>query len=170
MGVLYGYKQTVRYIAGIVTGVCLYMLLAGLISASLLRLLPSIEGPLRLVGAVYILWLAFKTVQASYGFNEQVQKPLGFVNGLLLQLVNVKAIVFGLTLFTTFLAPITGTPAYLVLAAALLGVLTFLATSTWALFGTAIKTHLHQPVMRNAINIFLALLLVYTAVKISGLA
>jgi cysteine/O-acetylserine efflux protein len=168
MGVLYGYRNTLRYIAGIVTGVCLYMLLAGGVSASLLTLIPSIEKPLRFVGAAYILWLAFKTVQASYQFEKQTSRPMGFVNGLLLQLVNFKSIVFGLTLFSTFLAPIARTPTYLLLAAASLAGITFVATSTWALGGTAINTHLHQPAVRSAINLLLALLLVYTAANIAG--
>ena len=170
MGVLYGYKPTLRYIAGITLGAFLYMTLAGWVSASLLTLIPSVETPLRFIGAAYILWLAFKTVQASYGFSEQTQIPLGFVNGILLQMVNVKAIIYGLTLFSTFLAPIAGSPVNIILWAGVVAGITFAAASTWATFGTAIKTHLHQQVARNAVNIVLALLLVYTAVKISGLA
>ena len=170
MGVLYGYKLTLRYLAGIALGVFLYMTLAGWVSASLLMLIPSIETPLRFIGAAYILWLAFKTVQASYSFSEQTQKPLGFVNGILLQMVNVKAIIYGLTLFSTFLAPIAGSPVNIALWAGVVTAVTFVATSTWAMFGTAIKTHLHQQTARSAVNVVLALLLVYTAVKMSGLA
>ena len=168
MGVLYGYRRTLGYLAGIAAGVGLYMLLAGGVSASLLTLVPAIEKPMRFAGAAYILWLAFKTVQASYGFGQQAREPLGFVNGLVLQAVNVKAIIYGLTLFTSFLTPIAGHSVYLPVSAVILGAVTFVATSTWALAGTAINRYLHRPLMRNAVNVALAGLLVYTAAKIAG--
>jgi hypothetical protein len=45
----------------------------------------------------------------------------------------------------------------------------FCATSTWALFGTAIKTHLHHPRLKTVINILLSLSLVYTAISLTGI-
>jgi threonine/homoserine/homoserine lactone efflux protein len=53
--------------------------------------------------------------------------------------------------------------------AALLAAVSFFATSAWALFGTAIKTYLHDPRLITAINIILSLLLIYTAVTLTGI-
>jgi cysteine/O-acetylserine efflux protein len=46
----------------------------------------------------------------------------------------------------------------------------FGSTSTWALCGAAIRKHLHQPRVRVLVNAVLVLLLVYTAVDLSGIA
>ena len=169
MGVLHGYKKTVKYCLGIATGFFGLMLLCGLISTTLLRILPGVETPLRIAGAVYILWLAFETLHASYTFEDTDQRPLGFARGVLLQVLNPKAIFYGLTLFSTFLSPITGNPTYLILLTLFLSSMSFCSTSMWALFGASIRTYLHQPKIRQGVNLILALLLVYTAIELSGL-
>ena len=169
MGVLHGYKRTLKYLLGIATGFFFVMVLCGWISTTLLKVFPSFETTLRFIGAGYILWLAFETLRASYTFQEGGQSLMGFARGLLLQVLNPKVIVYGLTLYSTFLAPITGNPAYLVLSALLLTAIAFCATSTWALFGWAIRTYLHQPRIRRFVNLGLSLLLVYTAIELSGL-
>jgi cysteine/O-acetylserine efflux protein len=169
MGVLYGYRSTFRYLAGITIGFFLVMLASGMVSTALLRILPAVETALRVIGALYILWLAWHTFKASYAFDENGGDRLGFPQGLTLQVVNPKAIVFGLTLYSGFLEPVVTGPITLVASAFALAVLAFSAISTWALFGAAIRTYMNQPRVRILINALLSLLLVYTAVEISGL-
>ncbi|MBI1879250.1 MAG: LysE family translocator [Chloroflexi bacterium] len=169
MGVLHGYKNTLMYQVGMAAGVFCVMLLSGWLSTSLLNFFPTFESILRIIGAGYILYLAFGMLKASYTFNENDSKPIGFAQGFMLQLLNPKLIVYGLTLFTAFLAPITSNTALLVLAVILLTATAFCATSSWALFGTTIKTYLHQPQVKAIVNIILALFLVYTAIELAGI-
>jgi cysteine/O-acetylserine efflux protein len=65
MGILYGYQRSVNYLLGIASGFFGIMLLSGLISRTLYTLFPAIEGALRIVGALYILWLAYKSLKTS---------------------------------------------------------------------------------------------------------
>jgi threonine/homoserine/homoserine lactone efflux protein len=44
----------------------------------------------------------------------------------------------------------------------------FTSVSLWTLFGAVIRRYLNRPKVRRTVNIILALLLVYTAVDISG--
>jgi hypothetical protein len=135
----------------------------------LLAHFPAIETPLRLIGAAYILYLAYSMLKASYQFKAQDEKPLGFNQGFLLQLLNPKLFVYALTLFTGFLAPITTSLPLLILAACLLAVVAFCATSGWALFGTVVKAYLRHPRVKLIVNIVLSLALVYTALELAGL-
>ncbi|MCJ7736463.1 MAG: LysE family transporter [Anaerolineae bacterium] len=169
MGVLHGYKKTLRYMAGIATGFFLIMLLCSWVSMTLLDAYPALETVLRFIGAGYILWLAYHTLRANYTFGEDDRTLLGFTNGLVLQILNPKAIIYGLTLYSTLLAPATGNSAYQMLSALLLAVVAFCATSTWALFGSLIRAQLKQPKIRRAVSLVLALLLIYTAFELSGL-
>ncbi len=57
----------------------------------------------------------------------------------------------------------------MLLSAAGLAVVAFSAVSTWALFGSAIRRFLHVAWVRQVVNALLALLLIYTAVEVSGL-
>jgi cysteine/O-acetylserine efflux protein len=169
MAVLHGYKNTLKYQAGLAAGVFLLMLLSGLLSTTLLRIFPTFEPMMRYVGAVYILYLAFGILKASYTFTEKNVKPLGFLHGFMLQILNPKLFVYAFTLFSAFLATMTKNITVLLLVVTLLAVVAFCATSTWALFGTSIKTHLHHPRLKTVINIILSLSLVYTAISLTGI-
>jgi cysteine/O-acetylserine efflux protein len=169
MGVLHGYKNTLAYQVGLAVGVFLVMLLIGWVSTAFLRIFPVLEPILRYIGAGYILYLAFKILKANYMFNEEDVKPIGFYHGFLLQILNPKLTFYAFTLFSAFLAPITQNVALLVVAAALLSMTSFGATSVWALFGAAVKSYLHQPRVKAIVNGLLALLLVYSAVNLVGL-
>ena len=169
MGVLHGYKNTLTYQVGMAAGVFCVMLLSGWVSTSLLNFFPAFESTLRIIGAGYILYLAFGILKTSYTFNENNLKPMGFAQGLMLQILNPKLIVYAFTLFSAFLAPITNNVALLVLAVVLLTATAFCATSVWALFGTAIKTYLHNPRLKATVNVILSLFLVYTAIALTGI-
>ena len=169
MGVLYGYKRTLPYMLGMVSGFFMMLTLSGLVSGFLLEQIPAFETILRIAGALYILWLAWHTLKASYTFDEEEQKPLGFIQGFLLQVLNVKVIVYGLTLYGTFLANKIPSFFHLVLSAALFASVGFTSVTLWTLFGAGIRKYLNRPKVRQAVNIVLALLLVYTAVDLSGL-
>ncbi len=169
IAVLHGYKNTLNYQGGLAAGVFFVMLLSGWISTTLLGIFPALEPALRYVGAGYILYLALGILKASYTFTDQNVKPLGFVNGLVLQVLNPKLIVYAFTLFSAFLTPITNNVALLVLVVVLLAATSFGATSVWAIFGTAINTYLHNPRLKAIVNILLSLSLVYAAIALTGL-
>ena len=168
MGVQHGYRHTLNFMLGLAAGVFAMMLVSGWVSTTLLHAFPVLETALRYVGAAYILYLAYGILKASYTFAEQEVKPLGFGHGLMLQLLNPKLVVFAFTLFTAFLAPITGNPALLLVAVSLLALTSFCATSVWALFGTGIKTYLRSQRAKATANLILALFLVATALILAG--
>jgi cysteine/O-acetylserine efflux protein len=168
LGVLRGYKNTLTYQAGLAVVVFLIMLLSGLISTTLLRIFPALDPVLRYTGAAYILYLAFAILKASYTFENQAEKPYGFMHGVALQGLNPKLFVYAFTLFSTFLSQITQNVALLVLSAVLLAAISFCSTSVWALFGTVIKARLHNPRLKLTVNILLSLSLVYAAIALTG--
>jgi threonine/homoserine/homoserine lactone efflux protein len=77
--------------------------------------------------------------------------------------------VYAFTSFSAFLVTITANIALVILAALILAVKSFCATSVWALSGTAIQAYLHSPRMKMVVNIILWLSLVYTAITLTGL-
>ncbi len=121
-----------------------------------------------MLAPVYILYLAFGILKASYTFTEKDSKPLGFLHGFMLQILNPKLFVYAFTLFSAFLATMTKNMIVLLLVVTFLAMVAFCATSTWALFGTAIKTHLQNPRLKLVVNILLSLSLVYTAIALTA--
>jgi cysteine/O-acetylserine efflux protein len=169
MGVLYGYKRTLFYLLGIASGFFLVMFACAYLSSTLLNIMPGVEGYLRLVGGSYIVWLAIITLRTSYSFEESGRTHQAFIKGFILQLFNPKVALYGLTLYSTFLAPISDRLDYLSLSAVAFAFTAFISTSTWTLFGAAIRNHLKNLFFRRMVNLALSLLLVYTAIELSGI-
>jgi len=170
MSINFGIKKTINYMYGVVTGFFFLLLLCGFFSNLLFIAIPSVEPIMRWVGAAYILYLAYSTFKAGFSFKEKSNRYLwGFYKGVLLQFVNPKGIIYGLTLYSVFLSPILGNPLYIIMFSLGFVFLGFCSIFIWALFGAIINQYLHQIKLRIILNSILSLLLVYTAVKISGI-
>lgn len=169
MGVNHGYKRALTYIWGIVLGITLQAMLSGMISRTLIDVFPSFERILRFIGAGYILWLAYKTLESSYMNGDDKAEALGFREGFLLQFLNIKAILFVLTIYNVYLTPILGNLWWIILAAVFLGIRALLANSAYALFGATIRRWLGNPAIARAFNIAVALMLAFNAVDLLGL-
>ncbi|OQY54107.1 MAG: lysine transporter LysE [Desulfobacteraceae bacterium 4572_88] len=168
MGVMYGYRKTFNYLLGITFGFFLVMIACAYLSSTLLRIMPVAEQYLRWAGAGYILWLAIGILNSDYSVSESDELPKAFTKGFILQLFNPKGAVYGLTLYSTFLASISDRPDYLLLSAVSFALTAFVAISAWALFGAVIKKKLKNDAFRKIINVFLSVLLIYTAIELSG--
>ena len=169
LAVLHGYKNTLRYQAGLAAGVFFLMFLSGLLSTTIVRIFPFFEPIMHYAGAAYILYLAFGILKASYTFTEKESRPLGFLHGFLLQILNPKLFIYAFTLFSAFLTTMAKDITSLLLMVTFLAVVAFCANSTWALFGTAIKARLQDPRVKMIVNVILSLSLVYTAISLTGL-
>lgn len=169
MGVIYGYKTAFNFLVGIAFGFFVVMIACAYLSSALLAVIPVAERYLRWIGAVYILWLAIGTLRSSYSFSESDGLSKAFTKGFILQLFNPKVAVYGLTLYSTFLAPISRRMDYLSLSALSFAFTAFVATSTWALFGAAIKEKLKNNSFKKIVNTSLSILLIYTAIELLGI-
>lgn len=169
MGIVYGYRKTLTFLLGISSGFFLVMVVCAYLSSALLTLIPSLQTYLKWVGSLYILYLAFGVLKSSQSFEPDNDPPKAFMKGFILQLSNPKVIVYGLTLFSTFLAAYSN-QSYILAGFSLGFALTaFTATSTWAICGAVIKNKLKNENIRKSINWGLAVLLVYTAIDLSGI-
>jgi cysteine/O-acetylserine efflux protein len=166
MAVVYGYKRTINYQMGLALGFFCVMLLSGWFSANLLNYLPFIEPILRYVGAGYILYLAISILKASYSVSENSTEPLKLRDGITLQLLNPKLIIFTLTLFSGFLSSAVSNQILLLLFSLGFAGLSFCSTSIWALFGTVIQMYLRERRYTLAINFVLSLSLIYIALSL----
>lgn len=174
LGVMYGYRRSLPFIAGVTCGFTVVMLVCAAAAALLLGALPAIEPYLKYVGAAYILWLAWTTwsKRAEFGKavgEKDVPRSHGFPGGFVLQFANPKAIVYGLMMYSTFLAALASKPVPLAVSAVALALLSMTSTSLWSVSGMTVRRWLRTDRDRAIIAGVLSLTLVYTAVELSGL-
>ncbi len=159
----HGFKKTVPFVLGAVSGFFVVICLGGALTTMLHNIIPAVEPYMLVIGAAYILWLAW-TVWRSKPHEEK--KGLAAVNsygsGFLLQFVNVKGILYAVTVMSSFILPYyQGFPAVSVFALALT-VIGLASTASWALFGAVFERFLKR--YSKVTNAVMALLLVYCAV------
>jgi cysteine/O-acetylserine efflux protein len=158
-----GYRRTLKFLAGIVTGFLLVMLLCGLLNFALLSLAPQVRTWLNILGAAYMVYLAIHIMLSRPDEGEQTTGRLNtFRAGFVLQFLNLKGILYGITVFSNFIVPAYPNPLLAALFAPLLAVIAFLAISAWALGGDIFRKTLNR--YYRAANIVMGLLLIYTAV------
>ena len=167
-GLQHGFKKTLPFILGIISGFFIAMLAIALISTVILRYIPQFQLYLKVIGGAYILWLAYRSLRATYQIEKNDQPPLTFTSGFLLQFINPKVIFFGLTIFTSFLHSLTGNLLFLFAAAAGLSGWVFLMNSFWAGAGSVIFNYFDNPVVKRVFSLAIAAMLVYAALNIFG--
>lgn len=69
-------------------------------------MLPGVMGVIKYVGAAYILWLAVH-IALSRPDLDQGEQSASFWKGFVLQFVNVKIYMFGITALTGYIVPYT---------------------------------------------------------------
>lgn len=96
-GVNFGLKRTWPHIFGIAFGVSSLLLAMALGLGALFLLFPSLNTVLKFVGAVYMLWLAWKiATSGGPGESDGKSRPMGFFEAMAFQWVNPKAWVMAL--------------------------------------------------------------------------
>ncbi len=165
MGLSFGYQRSFRYMLGIAVGFFLIMLSCSLLSAFIQSYLPKMVTVLSCIGSLYIFYLAYHTLKSGYSFSKDESQPLGFGRGFMLQVVNPKVIILGLTVYTTFLSSMPHTWFNLIFSTCGFTMMSFAAVSSWAKFGALIGETMQKERTRKIVNTFLAVSLCYVAIK-----
>jgi len=122
---------------------------------------PSNLTYLTYAGVIYILWLAYQVAISRPG-NDTSSKQASFWSGFMLQIVNVKIFLFGITALTGYVTPYYSSLGMLVFFEMIIATIGSIATLTWVFLGGLFqKTYIKH---FRVINSILALILVQCAV------
>lgn len=161
----YGFKRTICFCFGVSVGFFILLLLSSFFNVLLHNFIPKIETFMAIIGAAYLLYLAFIIVKST-GIKEDASggKYNGFIAGTLLQFVNPKGILYAVTAIGTFVLPYYSTYTALFLFSILLAFIGLLSSMSWSLFGSLFKKVITRYELQ--FNVIMALLLVYSAITI----
>lgn len=162
-GLRSGYRRTLGFLSGMTTGFFVVMLISGMLNVALVSVVPQIRFWLNLFGAAYMIYLAVHIVLSKpHEDGPQANGLNTFGGGFFLQFVNLKVILYGITVFALFITPIYQNPMLVSLFAPLLACIGFIAVSSWALGGNLFRSFLQK--YEHWFNLLMGALLVYTAI------
>lgn len=141
------------------------MILCGFGCNLLIELLPDVLGVLKILGVGYVLYLAYKVgISKPQSFEQAHNERLGFLNAFFLQFVNVKIILYAITIHISFVLPYYHSFFYTSAFILLSIIIGFLGIFLWVIAGVTLKAFLikHYKIA----NLIMAALLVLSAVQI----
>jgi threonine/homoserine/homoserine lactone efflux protein len=169
-----GHRKTLPFRLGVSTGFFMILVLSIFFNQMLVQFLPKAQLIMRIIGTTFMLYLAFKFsgIQLPSKSKKKSKKteqtiPLTYRTGILLQFINPKGLLVGLTIISTFIAPYFPTYTMQILFSILLSLIALAATTSWAIFGTMFNRFITQ--YERPFNLAMSLLLVYSALSISGI-
>lgn len=164
-GVNFGFARTVPHMAGITAGFVVLVVAAAAGLGAVFAAAPGLQTALKIAGALYMLWLAWKVANSSpdSGARIDLARPMTFWQAVAFQWVNPKAVVMALSVIALYVRPAHRVSDVLtVLAVEVL--FTIGTVVTWTGFGVALRGVLANPRHARTFNIVMALLLVVSIV------
>lgn len=162
-GVNFGFTRTIPHMLGVGIGFVVMLFAVGLGIGAVLTAFPALHTALKVVGAVYLLYLSWKIAmtRSFEGRAESKSRPMTFLEAAAFQWVNPKAWVMAVTAMAVYSNPATPLLS-VVLIGLVFGLVNLPSVSTWAGFGTALRGFLSDPVRLKWFNIAMGLLLAAT--------
>jgi len=162
----YGFKKTLNYMMGGAIGVLLIVAASTYFNVLLFDVIPTVKPFMGIAGAAYMTYLAIRIIRSKPPEAGQSGEPLRFHYGFIMQFLNPKLLIFAVTATSNFIVPYFDS-SYYVPFTLLITMIFILSWVVWSLFGSVFKLFLNRHY--KPFNIAMGLILIYSAVSISGL-
>ena len=159
-----GFRRSIRFNFGILAGFAVVMSVCTAFSATLYSFLPKIKIIMQILGAVYMLYLAWKVWKSSSELSEDGGRAAGFLSGMVLQFANPKIYIYAITAMSLYILPVYHSAAALIGFTVVLSLIGASGSFIWALFGAAFCKFFSKHT--KLVNTIMVLLLVYCAVSL----
>jgi len=159
-GLNHGFARSVPHIFGISIGFSVMVLGIGAGLGSLFIAYPAAYVALRVIGTVYLLWLAWQIATARPMQDAAgSSRPFGFWKAAAFQWVNPKAWIMAIGAIAAYVPANGGIPA-VALIALLFAVVNAPSVAVWAAFGTTLRRWLTDARYVRMFNAAMAIMLV----------
>ncbi|MBR9882715.1 MAG: LysE family translocator [Oceanospirillales bacterium] len=147
-GANHGFRRTLPHMAGITVGCMALMSGVALGLGALFQQWPILQSALKIIGSVYLLWLAWKIASApppGKADTKAARQPLTFWQAAAFQFANPKAWVMAISGVTSFTLTGDAFISSAVVLILLMGLTNLPSIALWAGFGVAIGRLLKTP-------------------------
>jgi threonine/homoserine/homoserine lactone efflux protein len=165
----HGLRRALRFCLAVPMGWTMLMVACGLGLGALVTGVPALNWAIKVAGAAYMLWLAFRlSGSGQLTPVDAARLDVTFVQGVGLQFLNIKAWMLALTLTAGWVVNAAGMPAAnpgerLAIISAIMVVFAFSSNFAYALLGSMLRQWLSQGSRLLWFNRALALVLAATA-------
>jgi threonine/homoserine/homoserine lactone efflux protein len=165
-GLKFGFFKTIPHMSGITIGHISQLILVCLGLGKIFQIFPEIQIILRIICAIYLLYLGYKIIGSFSKIKKNNSRPLKFHEAALFQLVNPKAWTISSMVASGFLPNDENLLVAILFISITAIIICPLSISPWAAFGSGIRNFVKENKKRAIVEYFLAILLVITSIII----
>jgi len=165
-GIKFGFSKTIPHMSGITIGHVFQTIVVCLGLGKVFQMFPEIQDTLKIICALYLLYLGYKIIGSFSKIKDDGSGPLKFYEASLFQLVNPKAWTISTMVASGFLPK----DERLIISISFISITALiicpLSISVWAAFGSGIRNLVKNNKKKAFVEYFLAILLLTTAIMI----
>jgi len=165
-GIKFGFSKTIPHMSGITIGHVFQTIVVCLGLGKVFQMFPEIQDTLKIICALYLLYLGYKIIGSFSKIKDDGSRPLKFYEASLFQLVNPKAWTISTMVASGFLPK----DERLIISISFISITALiicpLSISVWAAFGSGIRNLVKNNKKKASVEYFLAILLLITAIMI----
>ena len=165
-GLKFGFFKSIPHMTGITIGHVTQLILVCLGLGKIFQIYPEIQSILKILCAIYLLYLGYKIVGSFSKLKGDDSRPLKFYEAALFQIVNPKAWTISSMVASGFLPKDDNLIISILYIAITALIICPLSISPWAAFGAGIKNLIKNNKKKAIVEYFLAILLLITAIMI----
>jgi threonine/homoserine/homoserine lactone efflux protein len=167
-GARFGFRRSVPLLAGITVGLASLVAAAAAGLAALLQSAPTLRLAMRVIGSVYLLWLAWRIAQSGAPDmkSDAAATPVSFGAGLILLWLNPKAWTMALGAAAAYAGLAAGPRRLALLLGGVFGATAVAALSLWCAGGLVLARTLRTERQWRSVNVSLGLLLTASVIQI----
>ena len=165
-GLKFGFLKSIPHMTGITIGHVTQLILVCLGLGKIFQVFPEIQNILKILCAIYLLYLSYKIIGSFSKIKNDESRPLRFYEAALFQIVNPKAWTISSMAASGFLSENGSLFISIIFIASVALIICPLSISPWAAFGSGIKNLVKNNKIKVIIEFFLAFLLLITAILI----
>ena len=98
----FGFKKTIPLIMGVGLGYTTLVILINFVLISIFKTYPIIQEIIRILGTVFLVYLAYKITTSNTSNNEKKTNPVTFYDTFVFQFINPKGVMAATTLISKF--------------------------------------------------------------------
>jgi threonine/homoserine/homoserine lactone efflux protein len=98
----FGFKKTIPLIMGVGLGYTTLVILINFVLISIFKTYPIIQEIIRILGMVFLVYLAYKIATSNTSTNEKKTNPVTFYDTFVFQFINPKGVMAATTLISKF--------------------------------------------------------------------
>ena len=159
-GFNFGIRKTLPLILGVGFGYTTLIILINFVLISTFKNYPIIQEVIRVLGTVFLIYLAYKISFSKVSSDGRTENPVKFLDKFIFQFINPKGVMAGITLSSNFVEQGENYLNHSIWVIVVCSVTAFLSITSWTFLGTFLRKFATNNNFIKRFNYAMSLLLI----------